>query len=80
MKKLIMLAIVIAVVGAIAKLAHDKKAEWYGLTEVEVRDKLDAKMSDRMPDAKKAQVQDAIVNKMRARGALRDEGTEVVSA
>ena len=74
MKKLILLVIVVAVLGAVAKLAQSKKADWYGLTETEVRQKLDAKMSDRMPDSKKAHMQDAIVNKMRSRGALRDEG------
>ncbi len=74
MKKLIMLIVVAAVIGAIAKLVQEKKAEWYGLTESEVRSKLDAKMKDRMPADKKAHVQDAIINKMRSRGVLRDEG------
>ena len=72
MKKLILLIIVVALIGAIAKLAHAKKAEWSGLTESEVRDKLETKMGGRMPETKRAHVQDAIVNKMRARGALRD--------
>lgn len=74
MKKLIMLLIAVAVIGAIAKLVQEKKAEWSGLTETEVRSKLDAKMKGHMPEDKKAHVQDAIVNKMRSRGVLRDEG------
>ena len=73
MKKLIVLAIVVALIGAVAKLAQAKKAEWSGLTESEVRDKLETKMGGHMPETKRAHVQDAIVNKMRARGALRDE-------
>ena len=80
MKKLILLIVIVAIIGTVAKLAHAKKAEWYGLTESEVRDKLDTKISDRLPQAKKVHMQDAIVKKMRARGALRDEDTEVISA
>ncbi len=80
MKKLILLVIVVAIIAALASLAHAQKAKWHGLTETEVREKLSAKFGNRLPEAKKAHVQDAIVNKMRARGALRDESTEVASA
>ena len=79
MKKLILLVIVVGIIGAVAKLAHAKKAEWHGLTETEVWNKLNAKMSDRLPENKKSKVQDAIVNKMRARGVLSDQGSEAAT-
>lgn len=79
MKKLILLIVVVAIIAALASLARAQKAKWYGLTEAEVREKLNAKFGNRLPEAKKDHVQDAIVNKMRARGALREESTEVAS-
>ena len=80
MKKLIVLVIVVAIIAALASLARAQKAKWYELTEAEVREKLSAKFGNHLPEAKKAHMQDAVVKKMRARGALRDESTEVASA
>ena len=80
MKKLILLVIVVGIIAAVAKLAHAKKAEWHGLTESQVRVKLNTKLGDRLPEDKKSKVEDAIVNKMRARGALRDQDTGVATA
>ncbi len=49
--------------------------EWptEGLTESEVRDKLNSRLPDRVPDEKRAAVADAVVSKMRAKGVLRVE-------
>jgi len=48
-----------------------EKAKWEGLTESEVREKLDARLPARMPDEKRAAVADKVVSKMQERGDLR---------
>lgn len=73
MKKLIKLALVIGAVAVAARLVGAKKAEWEGLTESQVRDKLDARMPDRVPDKKRAAVADKVVATMRSRGKLVEE-------
>ncbi|MEA2000685.1 MAG: hypothetical protein U9N84_02170 [Actinomycetota bacterium] len=55
-----------------AKLVTARKAEWQGLTESQVRDKLDSRLPGRMPDEKRAAVADKVVSKMRGRGVLRE--------
>jgi hypothetical protein len=60
-------------VTAVAKLVTAKKAEWQGLTESQVREKLDSRLPGRMPDEKRADVADKVVSKMRERGALREQ-------
>ncbi len=72
-KKLIKLALVIGVVAVAARFVGAKKAEWEGLTESQVRDKLDAHMPDRVPDEKRAAVADKVVATMRSRGKLVEE-------
>ena len=49
MKKFLKLALLVGGIAAVAKLVGAKKAEWAGLTESEVRAKLDARLPDRMP-------------------------------
>ena len=73
MKKLLKLALLMGGIAAVAKLVSAKKADWQGLTESEVRAKLDARLPDRMPPAKQAAVADKIVTTMRHRGVLREE-------
>lgn len=70
MKKLIKLALVIGAVTVAARLIGAKKAEWEGLTESQVRGKLDERMPDRVPDKKRAAVADKVVATMRSRGKL----------
>jgi hypothetical protein len=72
-KKLLKLALIIGGIAAVAKLVGAKKAEWEGLTESEVRAKLDARLPDRMPPEKQAAVADKVVDTMRSRGVLREE-------
>ncbi len=72
-KKLIKLALIVGGIAFAAKLVAAKKSEWYGLTESEVRDRLESRLPDRVPAEKRAAVADKIVSKMRARGVLRDE-------
>jgi hypothetical protein len=72
-KKLLKLALLVGGIAAVAKLVGAKKAEWAGLTESEVRAKLDARLPDRMPPEKQAAVADKVVDKMREKGVLRVE-------
>ena len=70
MKKLIKLALVVGAIAVAARLVEAKRAEWEGLTESQVRDMLDARMPDRVPDKKRAAVADKVVATMRSRGKL----------
>lgn len=73
MKTLVKLALVVGAVTVAAKLVAAKKAEWQGLTEADVRDKIASRLPDRVPDEKRAAVADKVVGKMRARGVLRED-------
>ena len=73
MKKLLKVALIVGGMTAVAKLATAKKAEWQGLTESQVREKLDSRLPGRMPDEKRAGVADKVVSKMRERGVLREQ-------
>ena len=76
MKKFLKIALVIGGIAAVAKLVGAKRSEWEGLTEAEVRAKLDQKLPSRIPADKQAAVADKIVAKMRARGALSEDAAE----
>ena len=79
MKKLIKLALLVGGIAAVSKLVTAKKAEWEGLTEGQVRDKLDAKLPGNMPDEKRSAVADKIVTAMRDKGVLQpDPGGDTV--
>ncbi len=73
MKKLVKLALLVGAIWVAAKLVAAKKATWHGLTETEVREKLESRLPKRVPDEKRAAVADKVVSKMRERGAFRDE-------
>ncbi len=77
-KKLIGFALIVGAVAAAAKLMESKKAEWQGLTEPEVRRKVQDRMPSRVPEEKKAEVADRVVTKMRERGMLEEEPLEPV--
>ncbi len=70
MKNLIKFAMIIGAIAAAARLVGSKKAEWEGLTEAQVRGKLDERLPDRVPDEKRAMVVDKVVATMRSRGKL----------
>lgn len=80
MKKLLKLALVAGVIAGIAKLARHKKAEWEGLTEGQVREKLDSKLPDRMPEEKRSAMADKVVSKMRDRGVLTEDDPTIATA
>ena len=73
MKKLIKLAFLIAIVVAVAKALEAKKAEWEGMTETDVRAKLDARLPEQMPAEKRAEIADKVVGKMREKGVLGED-------
>lgn len=73
MKRLIKFALLIGGIALAAKVVAAKKAEWEGLSESQVRERLDARLPDRMPEDKRAAVKDRVVSKMRSRGALAEE-------
>lgn len=73
MKKLIKLLLIAGIILALVKLVQHKKEAWVGLTETEVRDKLESKLSARVPSEKLTNIQDKVVAKMSDHGKLADE-------
>ena len=80
MKKLVKLGLIIGAIVVIAKIVAAKKAKWEGLTESEVRDKLETRLPKRMPGEKRAAVADKVVSKMREKGALVEDEEPSVHA
>lgn len=72
-KKLIQLALLAGAVTVVGKVLAAKKSEWQGLSESEVRQKLDSRIPSRVPEEKRAAVADNVVAKMRDRGILGEE-------
>lgn len=79
MRKPWKLALVVAGVAVVAKLVTSKNAAWQGLTESELRDKLDSRLPSQMPEEKRAAVADKVVASMNKRGAIRQEDDVDVS-
>ncbi len=80
MKKLVKLALIVGAIVVLAKIVGAKMAKWEGLTESEVRDKLESRLPKWIPDEKRAEIANEITSGMRERGALRDEEEPSVSA
>ena len=72
MKKLLRLALIVGGIAFTAKLVASKKAEWQGLSESEIRAKLDSTLPDQIPEERRVAVADKVVTKMRERGRLRE--------
>ncbi len=79
-KKLVMLGLIVGAIVGLAKIVAAKKAKWEGLTESEIRDKLETRLPKRMPGEKRAAVADKVVSKMRAKGVLVEDEEPSVSA
>lgn len=73
MKKLLMLAVLAGAIYGIVELVKKQKAEWTGLTEPELRDKLHTKLATRMPEKKISEIEEKIIEEMRSRGMLAEE-------
>ena len=80
MKKLVKLALIIGAIAVLAKVVAAKMANWQGLTESEVRDKLESRLPKWVPGEKRADIADEVVAGMRERGALRDDEEPSVGA
>jgi hypothetical protein len=80
MRKFIVALVFVAVLGAVVAAIRSQKAKWIGLTEAELRSKIDEKLADRVPDDKRAEVTDTIVTKMSEKGLVADEPDVVVDA
>lgn len=72
-KKLIGFALFAGAIAAASKVIAGKAAEWQGLTESEVRQKVETRIPSRVPDDKRAAVADRVVTKMRDRGVLGED-------
>ncbi len=80
MKKLVKLGLIVGAIVVLAKIVGAKKAKWQGLTESEVRDKLETRLPKWVPGEKRAKIADEVVSGMREKGALREEEEPSVSA
>jgi hypothetical protein len=77
MRKLFKLALFAGVIVGIGKLATTMK-EWQGLSEAQVRDRLDTKLAGKVDDpGKRTEIADKVVSKMRERGMLREDAPAV---
>lgn len=76
MKKLLKLVVIVGGVAVASKMAAAKKAEWQGLTESQVREKLDARLPGEMPADKREMVMDKVVSGLLDRGMLNEDSTE----
>lgn len=73
MKKLIKVVLLVGGVGMVAKMVAAKKDTWKGMSETDVRAKLDAKLPDKVPAEKRTEIADKVVGKMREKGVLVEE-------
>jgi hypothetical protein len=77
MKKLLKLAVFAGIVAGAAKLVAAKKAKWSGLSEAQVREKLDTTIGRRVDDPDKmAEIADKVVEKMTERGMIASAPSE----
>jgi len=79
-KKLVKVALIVGAIVLLAKLAATQKAKWQGLTESEMRDKLDSRLPKWIPGEKRAEIADEVVSGMREQGMIGDEDEASVPA
>ena len=73
-KRLIVLTLLIVVIAACAKKAKSHRvSEWHGLTESDVRSKLETKLPGKIPAEKRSAISDKVVAKMRDRGVISED-------
>ena len=77
MKRLFKLAVIGGLVYGGVRFFQAQKAEWEGLTESEVRDKIDTKLAGRVPDEAADQIKDGVVQKMQSMGKLAEDEAAV---
>jgi hypothetical protein len=79
-KKLVKFALIVGAIVFLAKLVAAQKAKWEGLTESEVRDKIESRLPKQVPSDKRAEIADKVVSGMREGGVLGDEDERSASA
>ncbi|GMQ86546.1 MAG: hypothetical protein BMS9Abin07_2128 [Acidimicrobiia bacterium] len=73
MKKLVKFVLIVGALAVLIKFVVSKESKWQGLTESQVRDKLESRLPKRVPDEKRSAFTDKVVSKMRERGDLRED-------
>ena len=74
MKKLFKLLVIGGLIAGAVKMIGMQKQQWAGLTETEARAKIDARMPDKVPAEKRAEVTDKIIGAMKEKGVLTSDG------
>ena len=77
MKKLLFLAALIGVIAFIARKAATDREQWEGLTEDELRSRLDERLPHQIPDDKREMITETILTKMKDRGAIAEETIDI---
>ncbi len=80
MNKLFKLGLIAGGVALVSQLMARKKSDWTGLSEAEVREKLDARIPRKVPEDKRSAISDDVVDKMRSKGMLREDETTPVTS
>ena len=70
MKKLMFLAALIGAAIYLSKRSTLDRSQWEGLSEEDVRSRLDERLPHQIPEDKRQMITDKIVDKMKDRGAL----------
>ncbi len=73
MKRLLLLAVIVAIIAMVIRQGRARRNEWHGLTEAEARARLEQRFPGVIPEERRDAMTDTIVSKMRDRGVLADE-------
>lgn len=77
MKKLLFVSVLIALIAFLVRKAMADRTEWEGLSEDDLRDRLDQRLPSQIPDEKRQAIADTIVTKMRDRGAIAEPAVDI---
>lgn len=77
MKKLLFLAALIGAIAFLARKAMADRQEWEGLSEDELRSRIDERLPNQISGDKREQIAETIVTKMKDRGALAEDTIDV---
>ncbi len=72
MKRLLLAGALIGAVALAVRKCAQQRQHWHGLSETDVREKLDQKLANRMPDERREVVTEKIIGRMRDRGVIID--------
>ena len=77
MKKLLFFAALIGLIAVLARKAMADREQWEGLTEDDLRNRLDQRLPTQIPGEKRQAIADSIVTKMKDRGAIADSSIDL---